>query len=131
MVVSFAMEVLQVVKHLHSVSQSTTQLSVPYFEGGPSPLHLEPIVYKINFYAPNRCTSQTSEINYISRKSDVHDARMKQRKSVRLINRVGSESRLIFFSLEYYAFWDIFLQHFFKAVPLSISKALPYFIVIF
>lgn len=84
MAVSSATEVLQVVNHPHSVSQSTTQLTVPHSEGGLSPLHLEPIADKINSDAPNWRTSQTSPRNDISRKSDVQDARMKQRKSGRL-----------------------------------------------
>lgn len=88
MAVSSATEVLQAVKHPRSIAQSTTQLTACHSEGALSPLHLEPIadtkVEKINSDAPSQRTSQTSLRNDISRKSDVHDAGMKQRKSGRL-----------------------------------------------
>nr|AML77143.1 putative LOV domain-containing protein [Tsuga heterophylla] len=87
MAVNSAEEVLQAVNHPRPV-QSTTQVTARHSEGGLSPLYLEPIadtrVEKINSDAPSRRTSQTSVRNDISRKSDVHDAGMKQRKSGRL-----------------------------------------------
>nr|AML78035.1 putative LOV domain-containing protein [Cathaya argyrophylla] len=88
MAVSSATEVLQAVKHPRSVAQPTTQLTARHSEGALSPQHLEPIIdtknEKINSDAPSRRTSQTSMRKDISRKSDVHDAGMKQRKSGRL-----------------------------------------------
>lgn len=88
MAVNSAEEVMQAVQHPCPVAQSTAQMTAHHFEGGPSPLHLEPIadtkVEKINSDAPSRRTSQTSLRNDISRKSDVHDAGLKQRKSGRL-----------------------------------------------
>nr|AML77168.1 putative LOV domain-containing protein [Cedrus libani] len=88
MAVISAEEVLQAVKNPSQVAMSTTQVPVHHSKGGLSPLHLEPIadtkVEKINSDAPSQRTSQTSLRNDISRKSDVHDAGMKQRKSGRL-----------------------------------------------
>nr|AML78508.1 putative LOV domain-containing protein [Wollemia nobilis] len=87
MAASSVTEVLQAVKHPRLVVQPTSQVNAHQFEGGVSPLQLEPVANKnakkINSNSPSLHTSQISLRDEALKLGDVDDARRKESKSGR------------------------------------------------